>query len=176
MDIFIFEFFSVGRVGSGNCEARWHEGGLGRCKISFGHHKAHLYLVVGLSGSQNWARSVGFHNLIITYILFFIFFRPKQLIAYIPFTLRFFNLHLSRFIGLMPNSPLLSHLSPFIRSPNLPLPTQEIIFNLQSTLRIEYRALFFLEIILPFDRRNLGSYSSNYFFKIFTRMKALINT
>lgn len=89
---------------------------MGRCKISFGPHKAHLYLVVGLSGSQNWARSLGFHNLIITYILFFIFFRPKQLIAYIPFTLRFFNLHLSRFIGLMPNSPLLSHLSPFIHS------------------------------------------------------------
>lgn len=59
----------------------------------------------------------------------------------------------------MPNSPLLTHLSRFIlRSPNLPLPTQEIIFNLQSTqgnvvlFHIEYRALFFLEIILPFDR------------------------
>lgn len=58
----------------------------------------------------------------------------------------------------MPNSPLLTHLSRFIRSPNLPLPTQEIIFNLQSTqgnlvlFHIEYGALFFLEIILPFDR------------------------
>lgn len=31
------------------------EGGLGRIKISFGPRKAHLYLVVGLRGSQNWA-------------------------------------------------------------------------------------------------------------------------